>query len=173
MKTFAAGDAATAVTGSAVVAAKTAAVNAVAGTGADMTCTSTVVYKVPKDAKDAVVTAMKTAGIKLGDTGAYATVTATQSTAIFGANNAKNAAGKLADGNDCAGGDAAAKEAACAAGGLSVYTGVVNSGEMFIWGITAKPGAAATTDGAAADKKKSATTLAIGAAAGLVAAAIA
>ena len=46
---------------------------------------------------------------------------------------------------------------------------------MFIWGLSIKAGSAGSTDAAAADadKKKSATTLAIGAAAGLVAAAIA
>jgi len=57
------------------------------------------------------------------------------------------------------------------AGGLGVYQGIKGSGLGFLWAVSIK--AAAAADGAAADAKKSATTLAIGAAAGLVAAAIA
>merc|ERR1719240_1292108 len=162
MKPFTADDADTLMAGGGTAAtATTAAKNAADGTAS---CTSSVGYTVKKDSKNVVVTAMKTAGIKLGDGGAFGTVTATQSTTA----GVKNAADTDAAGGTCGSGE-------CIANGLGVYGSVKNPGEMFIWGLSIKAASAAAADGAAAadDKKKSATTLAIGAAAGLVAAAIA
>ena len=90
MKPFKADDPKTAIVGGGTAAtASTDAANAVSGTGATATCTSSVSYKVAKDSKNVVVTAMKTEGIKLGDGGAFGTVTATQSTT----DGVKNAAG--------------------------------------------------------------------------------
>ena len=163
MKKWAAGDAATLVEGSAAGdTIKTASANKAAGTGATATCTNSITYTIPKAAKNVVVTAHKTAGIIIGDKGAYGTVKFAQATKVGCANTANF---------DCQATPAASADTA--AGSLGVYQAVKSPGEIFVWGVTVKAGTAAAAATAKNDTKKSATTLAVGTAAVLVAAAIA
>ena len=171
MKKFAAADAETEKYGSAAGdTIKTKAANKADGTGATATCTSSITYTIKEGATNTVVDKLKTAGIKLGDGGAYGTVKATQATKSGCPNNANFGCSA----SDASVADDNVASADTKAGALGVYQAIKNSGEIFVWGLTIKAAAAdgTTADG---DKKKddSAATLAVGAALGLVAAAIA
>jgi len=170
MKKWAAADLATAVEGSAAGdTIKTASANKAAGTGATATCTNSITYTIPKAAKNVVVTASKTAGIIIGDKGAYGTVKFAQA-AKLGCPNGLNTGCSTSAPTTA---DSAVASANTAAGGLGVYQAVKSPGEIFVWGVTVKAGTAAAAATAKNDTKKSATTLAVGTAAVLVAAAIA
>jgi len=137
--------------------ANTAAVNA---DTAKSTCTSSVGFTIPKDAKNVAVTAAKDKGLTMGDATSYATVKALQAKKEGCANDV----GKNCDPAD---------STDVLAGGLGVYQAIKGtSGSGFLWAVNIKAATEGSGDGTS-DSKKSATTLAIGAAAGLVAAAIA
>ena len=173
MKKFAAADAANDLLGSAAGDAIKASSQKNVATGTTA-CTSEVVFTIPKAAKNVVVAASKTTGIKIGDKGAYGTVTAAQMakkgcTTTLIPNDAAKAC--PAEGAAASTGTAVTGNVA---GGLSAYQAVKNAGEVFVWGITVTQSTtAAGAAGAKNDTKKDATTLAVGAAAGLIAAAIA
>jgi len=143
------------------LAVKTAAKNTakVETDAAKSTCTSSVGFTIPKAAANVKIAAVKEKGIAMGDVGTYATVKALQAKP----DGCLNAAEEV-----CPAGTASA---GALKGGAGVYQSVKEPNTGFLWAVSIK--AAAAADGAAADAKKSATTLAIGAAAGLVAAAIA
>lgn len=141
-------------------------------------CTASMTYTIPKAAANVEVAAIKTAGIKMASK-SYATVVATNGKK----DGCKNIAGFTCATSGVPGTAVGAPDAGSVApaggvgnfipNGLGVYQGIAESGKMYMWGVTIKAASAAAAGAAKNDTKKDATTLAVGAAAGLIAAAIA